>query len=135
MINYSKWLIRAAVVFSIIGAMLGSDMAGRKDLSLIPVHSHILVVGWLSLFAYGIFYYVFPEPKKLKIAKAQAVLALLGGFLLPLGMLLYNKFDSTFSTIFFIVGGTILLVGMLLFAFLVFFDKSLFTKPGSGDRS
>src|SRR5689334_17767745 len=101
MLNYSKWLIRTAVVFSIIGAIIGSDMAGRRDLSLIPVHSHILVVGWLSLFAYGIFYYVFPTPEKLRIAKVQAVLALLGGFLLPLGMLVYNKFDSLFTTLVF----------------------------------
>lgn len=131
MLNYSKWLIRTAVVFSIVGAILGSDMAGRQDYSLIPVHSHILVVGWLSLFAYGIFYYVFPTPEKLRIAKVQAVLALLGGFLLPLGMLVYNKFDSLFTTLVFIGGGTILLVSMLLFGFLVFFDKKLFSKSGS----
>lgn len=135
MLNYSKWLIRIAVVFSIIGAMLGSDMAGRKDLSLIPVHSHILVVGWLSLFAYGIFYYVFPTPDKLRTAKVQAVLALLGGLLLPLGMLVYNRFDSLFTTLVFIGGGTILLVSMLLFGYLVFFDKKLFVKPGPGKES
>ncbi|MGN7381543.1 hypothetical protein ACTHRH_06320 [Paenibacillus sp. SAFN-117] len=128
MITYSKWLIRVAVVFSVMGALLGSDMAGRKDYSFIPVHSHILVVGWLSLFAYGIFYYVFPEPQKLKLAKVQAILSMLGAMLLPLGMLLYNKAYNGFTTGLFIGGGTILLIGMLLFAFLVFFDKQLFTK-------
>ncbi|GIP35648.1 hypothetical protein [Paenibacillus sp. J2TS4] len=128
MLTHSKWLIRAAVVFSIVGAILGSDMAGRKDYSLIPVHSHILVVGWLSLYAYGIFYYVFPQPQKLKLAKVQAVLAIIGALLLPVGMLLYNQSNNPLTTILFIGGGSILLVGMFLFAFLVFFDKNLFSK-------
>lgn len=126
--KYSQWLIRIAVLCSIVGAMLGSDMAGRKDYSLIPVHSHILVVGWLTLFVYGVFYYVFKELHMLKIAKIQAVLAMLGGPLLPLGMLFYYKFDHPLALLGFIIAGTILLISLILFGIIVFFDKKVFAE-------
>ncbi len=127
--TYSKWLIRVSAIYALLGALLGSDMAGRKDLSMIPAHAHILVVGWLTLFAYGIFYQVFHQKiSKLKIAKWQTSTSLIGGGLMPLGMLLYYKVDNTFTLIGFIVPASILLIAMLLFVYLVFFDNKLFSR-------
>lgn len=45
MTNYAKWLIRISAIYALIGALIGSDLAGRKDYSLVPSHAHILVVG------------------------------------------------------------------------------------------
>lgn len=126
MANYSKWLIRISAIYALIGALIGSDMAGRKDYALVPGHAHILVVGWLTLFAYGIFYHVFKEIGMKKVAKLHAWSSLIGGGLMPLSMLVYYKIENTFTTITFITTASILLLGMILFTILLFFDKKIF---------
>jgi hypothetical protein len=126
--NYSKWLIRVAAIYSLIGALMGSDIAGREDYTMVPAHAHILVVGWLTLFAYGIFYYVFKELSMKRTAKLHAWTSLIGGGLMPLGMLLYNKMESTATLLAFIIPAVILLVAIVLFILILFFDKKLFAR-------
>ncbi|WP_068777354.1 hypothetical protein [Paenibacillus sp. FJAT-26967] len=128
MINHSKWLMRIAAIYSLIGALIGSDMAGRSDVSLTPVHAHILVVGWLTLFAYGLFYYVVKEISMTKTAKLHIWTSLIGGGLMPFGMLLYYKIGSTATLLAFILPAVILLIAIALFIVLLFFDKKIFAK-------
>lgn len=128
MVTYSKWLIRISAVYSLIGAMIGSDLAGRKDYTMVPGHAHILVVGWLTLFAYGIFYYVFKEISMKKTAKLHAWTSLIGGGLMPISMLVYYKNENTLTTITFISSASILLLAIILFTILLFFDKKIFTR-------
>lgn len=126
--NYSKWLFRIAAIYSLIGALLGADLAGRQDYTLVPGHGHILVVGWLTLFAYGIFYKVHKQVSLIRVAKWHATLSMIGGGLMPLGMLLYNKMESTATLLAFIIPATILLIAIGLFLLLLFFDKKLFAS-------
>ena len=128
MTAYSKWLIRMAALYSLIGALIGADMAGREDYAMIPVHAHILVVGWLTLFAYGIFYSVFKNVSMVRTAKLQAWTALLGGGMMPLGMLAYYKAENTATLLAFIVPASVLLVGIALFVVVLFCDKQLFAR-------
>lgn len=123
---YGKWLIRIAAVYALIGSLLGSDIAGRKDYVMVPGHAHILVVGWLTLFAYGIFYYVFKDISMKKTATLHVWTSLIGGGLMPLSMLVYYKMENTVTMITFITTASILLLGIILFTILVFFDKKLF---------
>lgn len=127
MLNYSKWFMRLAAIYALIGAVIGSDLAGRQDYSLKPVHAHILVVGWLTLFAYGLFYYIFKDKiSMIRTASLHVWTSMIGGGLLPLGMLLYYKFRGTATLISFILPASVLLVGMALFVVLLFMDKKLF---------
>lgn len=128
MSNYAKWLIRISAVYSLIGATIGSDLAGRKDYAMVPGHAHILVVGWLTLFAYGIFYYVFKEISMRRTAKLHAWTSLIGGGLMPLSMLIYYKNETALTTIMFISTASILLLGIIFFTILVFFDKKIFPR-------
>lgn len=128
MIKYSKWLMRIAAIYALIGAMLGSDIAGRKDYAMVPGHAHILVVGWLTLFAYGIFYYIFKEIGMKRTAVLQAWTSIIGGGLMPLSMLIYYKNENTFTTITFISSASILLLAIILFLVLLFFDKKIFAQ-------
>ncbi|ESU33393.1 hypothetical protein G3A_06520, partial [Bacillus sp. 17376] len=54
--TWSIRLIRFAAIFGLIGTFMGSHMAGAGDYAMRPIHAHILLVGWLSVFAWGIFY-------------------------------------------------------------------------------
>ncbi len=53
-----KWslrLIRLAAIFALFGTYLGSHMSGSGSYQFRPIHAHVLLVGWLSMFAWGIF--------------------------------------------------------------------------------
>ncbi|MGP4059305.1 hypothetical protein [Halobacillus sp. H74] len=120
----TRFFVRVAAIYALVGAFMGSHMAGGGGLQLSAIHAHILVVGWLSLFAFGIYYKVFNIPKDSKLAKAHVWTSFFGVFGLTVGMWLYytQPIDgmSAFNTVFFIVGGTILLVAFALFAIMTF---------------
>jgi hypothetical protein len=127
--TWSIRLIRFAAIFGLIGTFLGAQMSGNMDYSLRPIHAHILLVGWLSVFAWGIFYKVYTVKFK-KLVAIHSILSMIGAVGLTLGMWMYNinPFDlnETLVMVFFIVGGTLLLLAFFLFVIITF----LIEKPG-----
>lgn len=116
-----KWslrLIRIAALFGLIGTVLGSHMAGVGSYAFKPIHVHILLVGWLSLFAWGVFYKIY-KVRANKLITYHGWTAIIGAIGLSVGMWLQylRPFDvnETLALIFYIVGGTILLVSFALF--------------------
>ena len=123
MVQQRKWaivLIRIAAIFGLIGVFIGSMMSGQENYAYKPVHAHVTLVGWLSVFAWGIFYYVVPVSKA-SIVKVQSIFGIIGAIGLTSGMYFYNFYDATWAMIFFIVGGTVLLVAFALFVVSTFF--------------
>nr|WP_246861240.1 hypothetical protein [Bacillus sp. REN3] len=104
--------------------MLGAHMAGSGSYAFRPVHAHILVVGWLTLFAWAVYYEVFTITSK-KLAAWHTWTAIIGTTGLTVGMWLHNvkPFDlpEAVTLIFYIGGGVILLVSFVLFVVSTFF--------------
>ncbi|MFC6038804.1 hypothetical protein ACFPYN_04965 [Paenisporosarcina macmurdoensis] len=121
--RWSIRLIRIAAIFGIIGAYLGSHMVGTGSYAFRPIHAHILVVGWLSVFSWGVFYKLF-EVKYPKLVNAHAWSAILGAIGLTAGMWFQTMqplgIPETFSLVFYIVGGTTLLISFALFVAVTF---------------
>jgi hypothetical protein len=122
----NKWsirLIRLAAIFGLLGAIIGSDMAGSGNYQIRPVHAHILVVGWLSIFVWGLFYRMF-KIKSSKLVAAQGWTAGIGSVGLTAGMWLHLvkpfEINETLALIFYIVGGTILLISFVIFIIVTF---------------
>ena len=128
MLQYSKWLIRLSAIYAVVGGMIGSHMAGSKDYYLTPLHAHILVVGWLTLFAYGVFYRIFPVPKFTGLAKVQVVTSIIGASFMPVFMLIYTLNRTPLTITAFISFAMILLIGIILFAVLTWIDPKLFAE-------
>src|SRR5690606_40938820 len=86
----------------------------------------ILVVGWLSLFAWAVYYKVF-QPTNSLLTKLHIWSALLGSIGLTVGMWLYvlKPFDlpTGFTLVFYIGGGGILLGSFILFFLLTIISK------------
>lgn len=128
-----KWslrLIRVAAIFGLIGTVLGSHMAGAGSPAFRPIHAHILLVGWLSLFAWGVFYKIYKVRAK-KLIALHGWTGIIGAVGLTTGMWLqfmkpFNV-NETLALIFYIVGGTVLLVSFALFAVITFMTE----KKGS----
>ncbi|WP_163971480.1 hypothetical protein [Oceanobacillus halotolerans] len=121
--TYSKTLLRFSAIFALIGAFLGSHMAGAGGYEFRTVHAHILVVGWLTLFAWSVYYKIYTPTNKL-LAALHVYAAIIGAIGLTVGMWLYYlrpfNLPDSFVTVFFIVGGTILLLSFLFFVILTF---------------
>ncbi|VEF46525.1 Uncharacterised protein [Bacillus freudenreichii] len=129
MMSQEKWsirLIRIAAIFGLIGTVLGSHMAGSGSYAFRPVHAHILLVGWLSMFAWGAFYKMFKVRAK-KLITAHGWTAILGSIGLTAGMWLQfiQPFgvNKVFSLIFYIGGGSVLLISFVLFIFVTFLTE------------
>lgn len=121
-----KWslrLIRIAAIFGLIGTVLGSHMAGAGSYAFRPIHAHILLVGWLSMFSWGVFYKIYRVRAK-KLLTIQGWSGIIGAIGLTTGMWLQFmkpfNINETFALIFYIVGGTVLLVSFALFVLVTF---------------
>jgi len=49
-----------AIVYAILGMLLGLDMAISEDHSEMPTHAHIMLAGWVSSALFAYFYHLFP---------------------------------------------------------------------------
>jgi len=123
MIKYSNLLLKASAVFGLIGAVIGAHMAGSGGYAFRPIHAHILVVGWLTLFAWAVFYRVFQKKDGL-LVKLHVYSAIVGSIGLTGGMAIYifkpAFLPSAVNTAFYIGGGVILLLSFVLFCLLAF---------------
>lgn len=125
----AKWsirLIRIAAIFGLIGTVLGSHMAGAGSPLFRPIHAHILLVGWLSMFAWGVFYKIY-KVRANKLIALQGWTAIIGTIGLTAGMWLQflKPFDvnELFSLLLYIIGGTILLISFAIFVAITFLTE------------
>ncbi|MDY0407673.1 hypothetical protein ACFFIS_06840 [Virgibacillus soli] len=116
--NYSQLLLRFSALFAVIGVLLGTHMAGSGSNAFRPIHTHILVGGWLTIFAWALYYKVF-YPKVNMLAKLHVWSAIIGSIGLSVGMWLqYLKpfhLPDIFVLIFYIGGGMVLLISFTMF--------------------
>src|SRR5215470_2752840 len=64
---------RAAVVMVVAGMIWGIVMAITEDHSTFPAHAHLNLLGWVSLFLFGIFYRLHPAIDRSRTAMVQVV--------------------------------------------------------------
>jgi hypothetical protein len=128
----TRFLIRLSAIYAFVGAFIGSHMAGGGGYGFKAIHAHILVVGWLSLFSFGMYYKVFSIPKNSKLASIHIWSSFLGSFGLVVGMWLYYMKPISgmdlFNTIFFIVGGTTLLLAFAVFLLMTYVQGKYITE-------
>lgn len=107
--------LKIAVVYLAIGAGLGLYMGITVQFTLVPVHAHLLLLGWASLALAGIIYHLYPAAATTRLARVHFWLhnLALPVFMVGLGMLLSGRDGATPI----VAGGaTTVLVGLILFA-------------------
>ena len=114
----STLFLRFGVFFAITGMCLGIYMAATHDHTLAPVHAHINLVGWVTMFLSGLFYAVRPDCEG-KMARIHLGLAVIGLLILApglAGVMLGFPMGEPLAAI----GSLITLAAMLVFAYVVF---------------
>src|SRR5579872_2989562 len=62
---------RAAVAAALAGMVWGMQMGISGDHSAFPAHAHFNLLGWVSLFLFGIYYHLHPELDRTRLASIQ----------------------------------------------------------------
>ncbi|WP_343717622.1 hypothetical protein [Inquilinus sp.] len=100
-----------AVLMALAGMLLGIQMGMAHDFQLVPVHTHINLVGWVSLALFGIGYRLgFARTGTLAVIHFWVAAA--GAILLPLGIYLAVTREQQAVVI---IGSLLTLASMLLF--------------------
>jgi peptidoglycan/LPS O-acetylase OafA/YrhL len=108
----------AAVLMAIAGMIWGIVMAISGDHSAMPAHAHLNLLGWVSLFLFGLFYQLHPAIDRSRSAMIQVAIWIIGTIILTIGVgLVYIGHQSGDPIA--AVGSLIVLAGMLLFGWLV----------------
>jgi hypothetical protein len=115
----SKAFLCFAVLFAIVGMSLGLWMGSHEDFTLAPVHAHINLLGWVTMFLAGLFYNAFPERAGI-LARTHLALAVIGLLVMAPGLaglkLGYVSWGGPMTGI----GSIIVFAAMILFAFIIF---------------
>ena len=86
-----KAFFASALVYSVMGMLLGLHMGISKNHAQMPTHAHILVIGWLSFAVFGFFYAHYGNTVSKVLARLHLWLAQVSLAALVIGLwLLYS---------------------------------------------
>jgi peptidoglycan/LPS O-acetylase OafA/YrhL len=115
----SNLSFRAAVLLAVAGMVWGIVMAASQDHTTMPAHAHLNLLGWVSLFLFGIFYHLHPVLDRSRLAVAQVCLWIAGVVVMAVGVGLIHEGHTEGEPIA-AVASVLVLVAMLAFGWLVF---------------
>ncbi len=115
----SPLLLRGSILLLLVGLCLGIVMGMAHDFTLSPAHAHLNLVGFMLPFVAGLYYRLVPAAGASRLAGFQAVAALAGGIVLPVGIGLNVAVGPHWEAIA-IVGSLIVLAAWISFAVILF---------------
>jgi hypothetical protein len=108
----------AAVLMVIAGMIWGLVMAITRDHSAMPAHAHLNLLGWVSLFLFGVFYHLRPAVNRSRPAIIQVTAWIIGTVVMTIGIGLIHTGHDVGEP--FAIGGSLtVFAAMLLFGWLV----------------
>jgi hypothetical protein len=132
----SNIFLRFGVLFGLAGMLLGYWMGMSHQFSLSPVHAHINLLGWASMFLYGLFYRVFPGAAAGRLPWIHLWLAAVGLPIMMAGLTIQLAPLPALATVqapLLAAGSTLIVLGMFVFALVVF--RATGARGASADQA
>jgi hypothetical protein len=120
----SSLSFQAAVVLVVAGMIWGIVMAATGDHAAMPAHAHLNLLGWVSLFLFGIFYHLHPAIDRSRTAMVQVWIWIAATVVLSIGVGLVHTGHESGDPIA-AVSSLVIVADMLLFGWLVFRRESV----------
>ena len=115
----SQLYFRTAVVFLILGIVMGLQMSISGNHDIIGAHAHANLLGWVTMALFGAYFAFAPEKGQSRLAKIQYG-AYTGGVVIMTPSLYFMLQGNPALEPLVAAGSLIAFAGVLLFAFLVF---------------
>jgi hypothetical protein len=93
----ARGFFASAVVYGLLGMLLGLDMAISHDHGEFVTHAHIMVVGWLSFAIFAFFYHALGAAVPRWLALAHYLLAQVSTAVMVAGLWLYYGGQTQFE--------------------------------------
>ena len=110
--NVDRWFILMAVVYAVLGMVLGLWMGANEDMTHTPVHAHINLVGWASMALFGLIYRAWPRLAETSLAKLHFVIMAIGTPIMISGIPLAHAGKSPLLAI---AGSVTVIIATLVF--------------------
>lgn len=114
----SKLCFLAAVLAAVAGMLWGLHMAISDNHAAMPAHAHLNLLGWVSLFLFGLYYRLYPSLDTARVAFLQVWVWIVGSVVMAIGVGLVSTGTTSAEPIA-AAGSLIVLFGMLLFGWIV----------------
>ncbi len=75
-----------AVIYAVVGMLLGLSMAMSQDHSQTPTHAHIMVLGWVTSSVFAFFYHLVPAARNSKLAVVHFWLSAISSIGMVIGL-------------------------------------------------
>ncbi|HZH09312.1 MAG TPA: hypothetical protein VEZ24_02980 [Microvirga sp.] len=115
----SSLSFRLAVLFVIAGMAMGIGMAATQNHAIMPAHAHLNLLGWVSLFLFGIYYERRPALNVSRLAMIQVLLWSTGTVVLTIAVaaihLGYTAADPVAG-----ISSILVLAAMLMFGYFIY---------------
>src|SRR6476661_10277390 len=109
----------AAVLMVVTGMVWGIVMAVSHDHAAMPAHAHLNLLGWVSLFLFGVYYRLHPSLDSSRIALVQVAIWIGGTVVMIIGVGLVHT-GRVSGEPFAAIGSLVAIAAMLVFAWLVY---------------
>lgn len=120
MSGIDRLFLRTAVLYVLAGMSLGIFMAVSDDHTQMPTHAHMNLLGWASMALYAVVYRVWPEAARSPLAPWHFWIANLGTLVVVIGVAGIMAGNEESCGPIAGVGSILSLIGMLLFATIVY---------------
>jgi hypothetical protein len=110
---------RAAVLMVIGGMIWGIVMGISQDHSTMPAHAHLNLLGWVSLFVFGVYYRLHPAVDLNPLASVQVWIRIVSTVTLTIGVALVHLGRAAGDPLA-AVSSLVILADMILFGWFVF---------------
>ena len=131
----SRARFRLAAAYFAGGVMLGVVMGASGDHTLMPVHAHINLLGWVSMALFGLIGTAYPSITEGRVAAAQFWMHNLGVPVMLVALALrirgFPSAEPLIGVASVVVGGSVLLFAWLVFARIDAQGGSLSAGPAS----
>jgi cbb3-type cytochrome oxidase subunit 1 len=118
-----------AVIYSIVGMMLGLSMAMSHDHSQLPTHAHIMVLGWVMSAVFAFFYHLVPAARASRLASIHFWLAAISSIGMVVGLFVLYGGNPSIEPLL-AVSALAYFAATLLFAFIAL--SALWRSEGAG---
>ena len=115
----SSLSFQAAVVIVVAGMIWGLQMAISRDHAAPPAHAHLNLLGYVSLFLFGLYYRLHPSLDRSRAALVQVAVWIAGTIVMTIGVGLVHTGREAGDP-FAAIGSLVVLADMVMFGWLVY---------------